>query len=118
MQPDNDLKEPEIFVDIADAETVASVEDFIKELEAKEKDLHITADYKIEIEDSDLDDPSIPEFVQQDLAEPAAAAQAPAAQPTGSQSSGLKTRVFELQQEVERLESKLRELRTERSDIQ
>jgi molecular chaperone GrpE len=118
MEPKNNLKEPEIFVEIADAETLASVEDFIKELEAKEKDLHITADYQIEIEDSDLDDPAIPEFVQQDLPKPAAKAKTPAAEPTGGQSSGLKTRVFELQQEVERLEGRLRELRTERNEIQ
>ena len=50
MEPNNDLKEPETIIEVVDADTTASVDDFIKELEAKEKDLHIDADYEIEIE--------------------------------------------------------------------
>src|SRR5437764_15389091 len=79
-----------------------SVEDFIKELEAKEKDLHITADYKIEISDADWDFAVVPDFVQEELpaAEPKpVAAPAPAA--------GTKTRVFELEKELESLQQKL-----------
>lgn len=118
MEPNNDLKEPEILVEIADADTMASVEDFIKELEAKEKDLHITADYQIEIADSDLEDVEIPEFIQQDLAKADEKPKVASIPSASSHSPGLKTKVFELQQQVEKLETKLRELRSERNEIQ
>lgn len=118
MEPKNDLKEPEISVEILDADTTASVDDFIKELEAKEKDLHITADYTIEIEESDVGD--VPGFVLKDLAKdgPRPVADSPEKAEPGTVQPGLKTRVFELEQEVERLDSKLRELRHERDEIQ
>jgi molecular chaperone GrpE len=45
-----------------------SVDDFIRELEEKEKDLHITADLAIEIEDVDFDDANIPDFIAEELA--------------------------------------------------
>jgi molecular chaperone GrpE len=115
MEPNNDLKEPEIFVEIADAETLASVDEFIKELEAKEKDLHITADYKIEIADSDVDT-TTPAFVAEELPKPAAD-KAPLQKPAPVQ-PGLKTRVFELEREVEKLENRVRELRSERNEVQ
>jgi len=121
MEPNNDLKEPEILVELADAETLASVDDFIKELEAKEKDLHIDADLEIEVEDSDLSDPSIPEFVQRDLPKAAPERTASGITPVAglsAQSAGFKTRVHELEQEIQKLESRIHELRTERNEIQ
>ena len=39
-----------------------SVDDFIKELEAKEKDLHISSELVIEVEEADFDDLNIPDF--------------------------------------------------------
>lgn len=39
-----------------------SVDDFIKELEAKEKDLHISPDLVIEVDESEFDERKIPEF--------------------------------------------------------
>lgn len=119
MEPNNDLKEPKTVVELVDAETLASVDDFIKELEAKEKDLHITADLEIEIEEGDPGEVAIPDFIQQDLpkaaAKSAGSQEAPAA---AAQSTGLKTRVFELEQEVEKLESRIHELRLERNEVQ
>jgi hypothetical protein len=53
---------------VIDADETASVDDFIRELEAKEKDLHITADLKIEIEDSDFDFGLVPELAKEELA--------------------------------------------------
>lgn len=116
MEPNNDLQEPEILVEIADADALASVEDFIKELEAKEKDLHITADYQIEVEDSDVDD-AIPDFVQQEV-ETQAKPKPPVRESHVAEQPGLKTKVYELEREVEHLETKLRELRSERNDVQ
>ena len=45
----------------------ASVEDFIRELEQKERDLHITGELEIEISDSDIDDSNLPEFILEDI---------------------------------------------------
>ncbi len=41
-----------------------SIDDFIKELEAKEKDLHISSELVIEIEESEFDDKNITEFLK------------------------------------------------------
>jgi hypothetical protein len=41
-----------------------SIDDFIKELEAKEKDLHISSEMVIEVEESNFDDKNVPEFLK------------------------------------------------------
>jgi molecular chaperone GrpE len=50
-----------------EAEDLRSVDDFFRELEAKEKDLHISSDLVIEIEESDFDDKNSPDFPLADL---------------------------------------------------
>ena len=111
------IPKPEESLAELDLDTGSSVDDFIRELEEKERDLHITADLKIEIEDSDVDSGGLPDFVQDELKEAPAAASAPPHVAAPAQ-PGLKTRVFELQNEIQSLEGKLRELREERNDIQ
>ncbi len=49
-----------------EADDVLLIDDFIKTLEAKEKDLSAFSDLVVEIDDSDLDDLSIPEFLKSD----------------------------------------------------
>ncbi len=39
-----------------------SIEDFLKEIEEKERDLHITAEMVIEIDEPDFNDENLPEF--------------------------------------------------------
>lgn len=108
--PDESLDMEEI-----DLDATSSVDDFIKELEAKEKDLHITSDLTIEISESEYDPRNIPDFVVQDL---------PTGSPgfgdvaVGGQAPGLKTRVFELQNEVDTLKNRVSALRAERNEIQ
>ena len=90
-------------------DTMESVEDFIKELEAKEKDLHITADLTIEVEESEFDPRKLPDGL------PDAMATDPSPEvPT----VGPKTRIYELEQEVDRLNERLASLRADRNDIQ
>src|SRR5881394_692252 len=84
-----------------DMDATSSVDDFIKELEAKEKDLHITSDMTIEIEESEFDTRNVPDLIQKDLAQTAPQPVAPSVRSAAS--DGLKTRVFELQTEVESL---------------
>ena len=104
---------PEESLEEIDMDATASVDDFIKELEAKEKDLHITADLTIEIEQSEYDPRLMPnDFVQQDLG-------APSRDPLASANTqGAKTRIYELQNEVESLKERLASLRMERNDVQ
>ena len=96
-------------------DATSSVDDFIKELEAKEKDLHITADMTIEIADSEFDADDIPDFVFQDVAP---ASLKPAAVPPNTQSAGSKTRIYELEVEIEKLSQRIVNLRGERNEIQ
>ncbi|HUF03828.1 MAG TPA: nucleotide exchange factor GrpE [Aridibacter sp.] len=51
--------EKEELVDAIDVEDISSVDDFIKELEAKEKDLHISSDLVIEVGDSSVEHDNI-----------------------------------------------------------
>lgn len=115
MNPKEPIPMPEESLDELDLDSISSVDDFIKELEAKEKDLHITSDLTIEISDSEYDPRNIPDFLPEQLApEPMRAVR------TGPSPSdqGLKTRVYELEQEVEQLHRRIAELRNERNDVQ
>jgi len=119
MNPESEIQEPEIMVpedgiEEIDGDNSPSVDDFLAELEAKEKDLHITADFGIEVEDSDFDDADLPEFVQQELTVTGNSGE-PIAKPS---SNGMKTRVYELEKEVASLNNKLTALRMERNDVQ
>ncbi|QQS41113.1 MAG: nucleotide exchange factor GrpE [Acidobacteriota bacterium] len=51
--------EKEELVDTIDADDVSSVDDFIRELEAKEKDLHISSDLVIEVGESSVEHDNI-----------------------------------------------------------
>ena len=108
--PDESLEVEEI-----DMEETSSVDDFIKELEAKEKDLHITPDLTIEISESEFDPRNTPDFP---LPEMQAARSNLAAAGTGGQPVGLKTQVYELQNEVSTLKLRVASLRAERNEIQ
>lgn len=107
---------PEESLDVVEVDTMSSVDDFIKELEAKEKDLHITSDMTIEIEESEFATAELPEFDAQGVAVPVAGSPLP--QGVSAQVPGSKTRIFELQNEVEKLNERIAGLRADRSEIQ
>ncbi|MGI8810989.1 MAG: nucleotide exchange factor GrpE [Pyrinomonadaceae bacterium] len=66
MDPNQKIENLDELSHKVDADETVSVDDFIKELEAKEKDLHITADTTfIEIEDSFDDGGDIPEMLRE-----------------------------------------------------
>ena len=56
MNPNNDLENTKNFVPEIDANESVSIDDFIKQLEAKERDLRISPETVIEIEAAELDD--------------------------------------------------------------
>ncbi len=72
MDPNNENENSEIVFELADDEEIdetASVDDFIRELEAKEKDLHITAETTFIEMAADFDEDDVPDFMLQDLPE-------------------------------------------------
>ena len=111
---------PEESIDTVDLDAAPSVDDFIRQLEEKEKDLHITAELKIEVEESEFDERNIPDDIVPDELK-----SSPSASPASSASSsdvrpqsGNKTKIFELEQEVDSLKKRLAVLREERNDVQ
>lgn len=115
MNSKEQIPKPDESLDEIDIDATSSVDDFIKELEAKEKDLHITADMTIEMAEPDFDGDDIPDSVRQ---ETQAVQTDVGSSVPGAQSAGLKTRVFELQNEVVELKSRIANLRFERNDVQ
>ncbi len=67
MNPDQDSQNMENFQEEIEFDDSLSIDDFIKELEAKEKDLHISSELVIEVEESDFDDTNTPEFLIPEL---------------------------------------------------
>ncbi len=106
---------PDESLDELEMDATSSVDDFIRELEAKEKDLHITSDVLIEIEEPDFDPAAASDFIQQDMPSVHNTARRPA---QNAQSPGLKTRIFELEKEIETLQTQIKNTRAERNDIQ
>ncbi|HEY8563663.1 MAG TPA: nucleotide exchange factor GrpE [Pyrinomonadaceae bacterium] len=92
-----------------------SIEDFIKELEAKEKDLFISSDLAIEIDEADFDDTNSPEFIKAEFAiEPAEIAEAVAPE----QNFILNNKnLAELENEAAKLKKQVSKLETERAEL-
>ena len=108
------IPQPDIEIDV---DATASVDDFIKELEAKEKDLHITADMTIEIAEADFDASGVQDFVEHDI-ERSVTLQPAAGVPNGRPEPGMKTRLYELENENATLNDRIKSLRAERNEIQ
>ncbi|MFL6373384.1 MAG: nucleotide exchange factor GrpE [Pyrinomonadaceae bacterium] len=127
MNSKKQIPKPEESLDEVVGDAMSSVDDFIRELEAKEKDLHITSDLEIEIEESEPEEDPVAELVVADAADidelrkPAQASvgKAPTMPKSGRPGEpGLKTRVYELETELETLNERIRQLKAERNDIQ
>jgi molecular chaperone GrpE len=119
MNQKEQIPKPEDSLDELDMETMSSVDDFIKELEAKEKDLHITSDMTIEIAESDFDMPSLQDFVEKELSVESASKHV-SARPSASSANmpGAKTKIYDLEQEIIKLNERISGLRSDRNEIQ
>lgn len=114
MNFNNDLEKEDNLVSEIEEENSLSIEDFIKELEAKEKDLHISSDLAIEIDEADFDDTN-PEFVKAEFAiEPV---KTPEIKPSVSHSAPNNKVVSELEDEVLKFKKQVVKLETERADL-
>ena len=117
MNQKEQIPKPEDSLDEIDMDAMSSVDDFIKELEAKERDLHITADMTIEIAESDFGMPSLQDFVESELAvESPVATTRPSTSTTNA--PGSKTKIYELEQEIVKLNERISGLRSDRNEIQ
>ncbi|PYT01557.1 MAG: nucleotide exchange factor GrpE [Acidobacteria bacterium] len=116
MDPNKEIENIGQLAGDSETEESVSVDDFIKQLEAKEKDLHITSETSIiEIEES-FDDGNLPDFVLEDLqievkipAPTAAAAQAKSRDrnPVGT---GLEKELHGLKEQVSQIQAERDEL--------
>ena len=109
MDPHQELENfNELSIDVDAGETV-SVDDFIKELEAIEKDLHIASDASvIEIEDSFDDSDDMPGLMREAMAargtEPPAEPAVVEPKPV-PQDAGLEATVVQLREQIEKIEA-------------
>lgn len=118
MNSDEQIQMPGDPIEMIEADETSSVDDFIRELEAREEDLHITSDLKIEIEDTDFEISEMPEFIQQELKSPTASTPSNNGNPAASAPAPTKARNFELESEIASLKVRIMELKAERSDMQ
>ena len=114
MDPEKNIEE--VIDTFDDSGEEVSVDDFIKQLEEKEKDLHITvATSLIEIEES-FDDGNLPEFLKEALDEAEAAVhKPPVALPTVQ--SADKTTIKRLEVEVKNLQSTVAKMEADRDEM-
>jgi molecular chaperone GrpE len=109
MNSNNDSQNAEEISKEFEFDDSSSIEDFIKELEAKEKDLHISSEMVIEIDEADFNEKDLPEFLNSEIfIETAAQTAGPAVNQAAI--SNLETEVSELQAKISKNE-------TERADL-
>lgn len=117
MDPNQETENSEYFFELSDEEAVDesdSVDDFIKELEAKEKDLHITAETTfIEIA-ADFEDGELPDFLKPDFAENGRKTVTLSVAETGVADP---TAVANLEREIAQLKDTISTMETERNEL-
>lgn len=91
-----------------------SLEDFLKEIEAKERDLHISSEMVIEISESDFNENNLPEFLKEEFS--AESGTAPQTAGKGS-STANQTTVALLEKEVVKLQTKISANESERDEL-
>jgi molecular chaperone GrpE len=88
----------------------ASVDDFIRELEHLEQDLHITSELEIEVSESEFDDKNIPDFVLEEIK--TGKSEQKAVEPPSSPAAHEK-----LRREIAQLENVISKFKAERKEI-
>lgn len=105
----NDLPEE------SETDNTLSIDEFFKQLEAKEKDLEISSDLVIEVDESDIDGQDISDFLQMDLS---AAPNKPEPIKAASPDNPLREPInSELQKEILNLQTHINRLENERFEL-
>lgn len=90
-----------------------SIEEFIRQLEAKEKDLLITADMSIEIDEIDFDDTNPTDFIKSEVvSQPSITPQPNVANPISNNNE-----FSEVKNENSKLKNKISQMEAERADL-
>ena len=115
MDPEKNIEE--VVDTFNDGSDEVSVDDFIKQLEEKEKDLHITVDTSIiEISES-FDDGNLPEFLKEALDEASAAANQAPMKAGLAAPSAEKATIKRLETEVKNLQSTVAKMEADRDEM-
>lgn len=114
MNSNRETENGKEFLEDIEMDDLRSVDDFFKELEAKEKDLHITSEMVIEVEDSDLDERKMPDFPMADFLPPGSGAHQPAFT-TGNYPKPESNAKFE--NEISELKGRISKMEAERLEI-
>jgi molecular chaperone GrpE len=114
MDPDKEIESLESADEQPETDDSVSVDDFIRELEATEKDLHITAETTvIELAEA-FDGGELPDFMKEEFPEEPPTAPPPAIDPETAREKAARTR---LEAENKSLKEKVAKLEDERSDL-
>lgn len=103
-------------VDEIEIDDSASIDDFIKELEAKEKDLHISSELEMEIEEVSFEQANVEELIKSFQDNNLAPVKS--AQNSHNPQSPNKTTVSQLEAEVSKLRQEVAKTSAEKSEIQ
>ena len=115
MDPNKEIENIDEIAGDAETDDSVSVDDFIKQLEMREKDLHITADTTIiEIAQS-FDDGNLPEFLKEDLQKESVRSLVAAAAPAKKRPA--RTTTDALENEIAGLKEQISKLESDRKDI-
>ena len=115
MNFNNDLENQDNLISEIVEENSLSIEDFIKELEAKESELLISPDLAIEIDGADFDDTNPPEFIRAEFGiEPVSA---PETKPPVNNFVPNNKTFSDLEDEVAGLRKQVSKLETERAEL-
>ncbi len=115
MDPNQEIENIDEIADDAEADGSESVDDFIKQLEEREKDLHITANTTIIEIAEGFEDGELPDFMQGEF--PAEAAKPASTAPTRAKSKPEKSANAALENEIAGLKEKLSQAETDRKEI-
>ena len=117
MDPNKNIENIDEIDADSGAEESVSVDDFIKQLEEREKDLHITADTTIiEISES-FDDANMPDFLKEDLELQPVKPVAPAAAAPAKSKGVEPSHDARFEQEIVGLKDTISQLQTERDEM-
>ena len=118
MDPNQEIEDIGGIADDAETEVNASVDDFIKQLEAREKDLHITAETTIIEIASSFDDANLPDFIKEDLQVETIAPKAPApAAPATAKTTEKAPATSALEREIAGLKERISQVQAEHEEL-
>ncbi len=116
MNPENNSQAMQQTPEEPETSNTLTIDEFFRQLEAKEKDLDISSELVIEIEDSDADGQDISDFLQMDLSV-APSKPEPAQAATLEENPLHKTDLSNLHAEIENLQNQIAKMESERVEM-